>query len=100
MEDNVTDGIGIGLKSAMRHAFGDDGVAAGLNVLLHASPNLSTLRRNQRRADAGFHVDEIAAGDHSTGARNYTVDLVEVRMGDARCGVHYFDISALNCGQT
>ena len=97
MEDNVTDRTGIGLKPAMLHAFGDDGVAAGLNALLHASPNLTTLHRNQRRADAGFHVYEIAAGDHSTGARNYTVDLVEVRMGDDRCGVHYFDIPALNC---
>ena len=84
----------------MRHAFGDDGDVAGLNLLLHASPNLATLHRIQKRADAGFHVDKLPAGDHSAGARNYTVDLVEVGMNDARCGVYYLDLSELNFGYT
>lgn len=84
----------------MRHAFGDDGGVAGLNLLLHASPYLTTLHWTQQRADAGFHADKLATGHHSAGARNYIEDLVEVRMGDARCGVHYFDLSALNFGYT
>ena len=98
MDDNVADRIGIGLESAMRHAFRDDADIARLNLPLHASPNLTTLHQTQQRADAGFHADKLAAGDHRAGARNYLVDLVEVRMGSARCGVRYFDLSPLNFG--
>ena len=100
MENNVADRIGIGLESAMRYAFWDDSDAARLNLPLRASPNLITLHRTQQRADTGIHADKLAAGDPSAGARNYIVDLVEVRTGDARYGVRYFDLSPLNFGYT
>ena len=98
MENNVADRIG--LESAIRHAFGDDADVARLNLPLHASLNLTTLHRTQQRADAGFHADKLAAGDHSAGARNYLLDLVEVRMGNTGCGVRYFNVSPLNFGYT